>query len=400
MEKLYPLFKIAALIAKEKIEGLSTSEKEIVQRWISENENNSSLYKKLQDGEILATDLHELKKFDSNKAFIKIDERITKETRRFKIIRMIPDYMKYAAVVVLLIIGSYFIINKVVQDKPSPYVQNNILPGKQRAILITAGNQQIVLGNPDKKQIIKEGSANIVNSGSVLSYHKNDSVDHAQGTISYNTLITPRGGEYTLVLSDGTMVMLNADSKLIYPVVFDSNVREVKLEGEAFFKVAISAKVPFIVKANDINVTVYGTVFNVAAYNNENQVQTTLVEGSVGVHINSDITKSETKITPGQQLTFNKNTGKTETREVNTELFTAWTKGKFVFENEPVENILKAMSRWYNFDVVFEKDNLKKQRFTLTLDKYADVSKILDMMSSSSALKFSANGNKISVSAK
>ncbi|HEY4787252.1 MAG TPA: FecR family protein [Bacteroidales bacterium] len=398
MEKLFPLFKIAELIAKEKAEGLSVSEKETLETWIAESESNQSLYKKLQNGKILVNKLTELQKFDPEKAFLKVEQNITSTGNPAQPLRKMSGYWRYAAAAALLIGLSYAVIRIHNRPPKAQTAQTNFLPGKQKAILIT-GNQRILLGNSDKKQIIKDHLADIVDTGSTLSYTKNDSVEKTMSHISNNTLITPRGGEYTVILSDGTSVMLNADSKLIYPIVFEGKVREVTLEGEAFFKVTKSAKVPFVVKTNKLNITVYGTEFNVAAYRDENTIQATLVEGSIGVHINNKVS-SEIKIKPGQQFAYSKSTGNTKTKEVNTEQFIAWTKGKFMFENEPIENILKAMSRWYNFEFVFDEEAIKKQRFTLTLNRYDQVSKILDLMAASSAIKFSTEGNKIRISTK
>ena len=217
--------------------------------------------------------------------------------------------------------------------------------------------------------------------------------------VAYNTLITPRGGEYKLILSDGTEVLLNSGSKLRYPVVFNGNSREVELEGEAFFKVAKMHKT-FIVKADKINVTVYGTVFDVFAYENEDKVRTTLVEGSIGVSVNGNNVNKGVKIKPGQQFSYDKADGSNETNEVDVERYIAWTKGMFVFEDEPIGNILKVMSRWYDFDYEFKDEVLKNQRFTISLGRYSDASRILELISASSNLKFQMQEKKIIVDMK
>jgi hypothetical protein len=397
MENFYPLFKIAELIAKEKCGSLSESESSILHHWLAENDNNKVFYNKLQNGEKLIKDLEDLKKFDAPKAFQKVERKISKERVLSNTLRFIPNYMKYAAAIAIFAVCTYFIIHQFNGPKTSYYTQSTILPGKQKAILITANNREIMLESSSKKQIIDDGLATVIQSGSTLSYSTNDSANKSKAVITYNTLIIPRGAEYTLILSDGTEVMLNSDSKLKYPVVFNRNIREVELEGEAFFKVKKSQKQPFIVKADALNVKVYGTVFNVSAYSNEGLAQTTLIEGSVGVSINNSKAPSELKITPGQQYTYDKGNGSIQTKEVNTERYIAWTKGMFVFENEPIENILKVMSRWYNFDYEFKDENLKRQRFTLSLGRYDKVSKIFDMISISSNVKFSAKGNSITV---
>jgi transmembrane sensor len=396
MKEDYPLFKIAALIAKEKSGSLASSEKEILHQWLLENDHNKTLYDKLRDGETLINDLTELKSIDTKKAYSKIEGIIKQKGKPVKTYRFIPAYSKYAAAIVALAVCSFFIIHHFSESKTNNISQHIFFPGKTKAILITANSREIVLDSSINKQTIKDAQADIAYYGSTLSYNKSAATNN-EVTISYNTLITPRGSEYTVILSDGTEVTLNAGSKLKYPVVFTGSIREVELEGEAFFKVKKSLTSPFIVKANEVNVKVYGTIFNVSAYNNESLVKTTLIEGSVGVSIRSSKTISELKIKPGQQFTYNKVNENSITEEVDTDRYVAWTKGMFMFENEPIENILKVMSRWYNFDFEFKDDNLRKQRFTLNLGRYYNANKIFDMISISSKVKFAAKGNLITV---
>jgi transmembrane sensor len=396
MEKPERVFEIARLIAKEKTDKLSGSEMYLLQNWLAENDRNRGIYKKLQNGELLAKELNELEKFDKQKAFKKVQLVISTERKQQKTFIAVPSFIKYAAAVVVLVVCSYLIITIPKKHEVVNYTQNTILPGRQKAALITTNNQEVVLNNSDKVQIIKDQLTDIILSGSTLSYSRNPVAD-VKNVIGFNTLITPRGGGFTLILSDSTEVILNSGSKLKYPVVFNDNNREVVLEGEAFFKVTKRLKAPFIVKTNDVNVTVYGTVFNVSAYIDESFIQTTLVEGKVGVSLNNILSESEIKLMPGQQLTYNRGTGGTETTDVNAGQFTAWTNDKFVFENEPIENILNVMSRWYNFNFEFKDESLKKQRFTLNLSRFDDVNKILEMISISSDMKFSIKGDSVLV---
>jgi transmembrane sensor len=396
MEKLDRIFEIARLIAKEKTDRLSDSENKLLQNWLEESDRNNEKYQKLQNGEKLINELNELKKFDEQKAFKKIEQIISTERKQLKVFRFVPDIIKYAAAVAVLFVCSYLIVKISKKQEVVQYTQNTILPGKQKAILITTYNQEIILTNSDKVQIIKDQLADIILSGSTLSYYNNQNPDVRKVT-GYNTLITPRGGEFTLILSDSTEVSLNSGSKLKYPVVFNDSSRQVELEGEAFFKVTKSLKTPFIAKTNEVNVTVYGTVFNVSAYTDESFIQATLVEGKVGVTLNNVKSGSEINLMPGQQLTYDRGTGSAETTDVNTGQFTAWTNGKFVFENEPIGNILNVMSRWYNFNFEFKDESLKKQRFTLNLSRYDDVNKILEMISISSGIKFSIKGDSVLV---
>jgi transmembrane sensor len=397
MEELDIIFEIARLIAKEKTDRLSDSENRLLQNWLGKSDINNETYKKLQDGKKLINELNELEKFDEQKAFKKVEQIIHTKRKQLKPSGFLPAFWKYAAAVAILIASSYIIITKTNKHEISHYTQNTILPGKQKAILITSDNQIIELNSSSEVQIIKDRSADIILSDSTLSYYTDKPVVDSKNAMEYNTLITPRGGVFTVVLSDSTSVILNSGSKLKYPVVFNDSGRDVELEGEAFFQVKKSRKTPFIVKTNDINVTVYGTVFNVSAYTEENYIQTTLVEGKVGVSLNNILPGSEIELSPGQQLTYDKGTGSTQTTDVNTRQLIAWTEGKFVFENEPVESILSDMSRWYNFNFEFKDGGLKKQRFTLNLSRNSDIKNILEMISISSDLKFLIKGDSIIV---
>ncbi len=395
MEKFYHLFDIAALIAKERRGYLTEEESKTLQQWLAESDSNKVLYDKFKDKTFVSDNIEELKKFNAQQAYTKVVTKITSLDKAKTRYLGIPNYAKYAAAVVLLIASAYFVVSIFHRPAAIEIAQSMIEPGRQKAILITSGNEEIALDGAANKQIVTNDQAQIVQNGSTLSYGQSASGANLPAEVAYNTLIIPRGGEYSLILSDGTEVKLNAGSKLKYPVAFTGNTREVILEGEAFFKVAKSGTIPFIVTTKEVHITVYGTMFNVSTYTGESSVQTTLVEGSVGVSVKKS--GADARLKPGEQFAMDKNTGETETRKVNTDQYIAWTKGLFVFENEPIENILREMSRWYDFDFEFANDNLREQRFTLSLRRQDDVSKILDMISSSSGIRFSEKGKQITV---
>lgn len=394
MEKLYPLFEIASIIAKEKIGSITEAEQQQLQKWLRQNSTNKHLYEKLKADKLLINDWKQLEKFDSTKAFKKIEKKIQDE-KKTRV--LLPNYLKYAAAIAIVIIGSYFTFHYFKNQNHLVTPEYAIAPGTQKAILVTAQQQQIELDNTTGERFIKGEEVQILQSGSKLDYHSDSKASANLTEVSYNTLITPKGSEYSVVLSDGTEVMLNACSKLKYPVVFNTEARMVELEGEALFKVRKSLKTPFIVKTSNVNIKVYGTVFNVSAYSNDNKVQTTLAEGSVGIAY-PDIHKAEElKLNPGQQNTFDKSTGNIETKEVDAASFMAWSRGLFVFENEPIENILRVLSRWYAFDYEFKDVSLKQQRFTISISRYSNASGIFDMIAASSHLRFSMKDNVIRV---
>lgn len=399
MENIHPLFKIAELIAKEKIGELTDTERELLNVWLAGSENHKIFYERLRNGKVLVNDLLALQKFDSSKAFETVEEAINAQKKPGRFTGIFRVYSRYAALAAVLVGLSLLTLIIYKQSDKDKITQTILIPGSQKAILIS-GNQQIVLNNSMQKQIIKNDLARVENAGSTLSYSLKDSLQNKLTAITYNTLITPVGGEYTVVLSDGTSVKLNAASRLEFPVVFGNKAREVRLQGEAYFNVAKSAHVPFIVKITNLDIKVYGTTFDVLAYADENAAQTTLLEGSVGIKLNNIEGQAETKIVPGEQFVFHRGTESTEIKQVNTDQYVAWTKGKFVFENESIVNILKVLARWYNFEFTITGEQIKKQRFSLTLNRYDNASRILNLISASSSLKFEIHENKITVSAK
>jgi ferric-dicitrate binding protein FerR (iron transport regulator) len=209
----------------------------------------------------------------------------------------------------------------------------------------------------------------------------------------FNTINIPRGGEFNLVLSDGTRVFLNAMSSFKYPVSFTGNNREVELSGEAYFEVKKDPKKPFIVKTSAINIQVLGTSFNLNAYENTNEIVTTLVEGSVKLisHINNESRSLE----PEEQATFHTDNGQTEIEQVDVNLYTAWKDGNFIFHDARLEDIMTTLTRWYTADVLYSDESIKELRFSGNLDRYGDINQILDIIETTKKIKIEINQNTI-----
>ncbi|MGY0036944.1 FecR family protein [Pedobacter sp. NJ-S-72] len=207
---------------------------------------------------------------------------------------------------------------------------------------------------------------------------------------------TPKGGQYQLVLPDGTKVWLNAASSLRYPVAFQGNERKVELTGEAYFEVAKDKTRPFEVYSNNQVVQVLGTHFNINAYSNEPFVSTTLLEGSVKV--TNSLTNAQKIIRPGQQSLISKDgQAGIEVKNMDLDEAVAWKNGYFMFNEEELESILKKVSRWYNVDVQYEQEELKHQLFSGTLSKYSNVSQVLKKLEMLQSIHFKIEGRKIIV---
>jgi hypothetical protein len=390
MEDIELLFKISKLIAREKAGVISDEEKWFLNNWISRSEKNRKIYESILNSTETGNE-----SYDSGKAFKKVLKTLRNEGKTGYIFYL-PSIYKYAAAAIFIgLMASYFIFFSNDNEGSLQYAARNIKPGTNKAILITK-DKKIELGSTKNKSVYLIDNATVTDTNSVLAYKSEASIIEEK-----NTLETPKGGEYTLILSDGSKVIMNSASKLEFPVVFNKKTREVTLSGEAYFEVTKST-VPFIIHIGNTFVTVYGTSFNISAYEDDNLLQTTLVEGKVGFSVMQGKEPLEYKINPGQQTSFNKQLNNVDTKNVDTEIYTSWIKGVFRFENESIEKILKRLSRWYNIEIEYADVNIKNENFTgdLNLKRYDNISKILEMISLASDIEFKINNHKLIVNYK
>ena len=304
------------------------------------------------------------------------------------------SWMKVAATVILFLAGAsywYFNTNKqdiaklnvaTVSEKPA-----EILPGGNHAVLTMADGTKIILDTVDNGKIQK-GNLKINKQNGLLVFASTPGV---VGKVSYNTLSTPRGGKYKVILADGSEVWLNASSSLRFPTAFPGNQREVELTGEAYFEVAKDKTKPFHVKVGDMQINVLGTHFNVNAYEDENSVKTSLLEGSV------KITKGNMSglLKPGQQGILSKNKQNVEIKEVDLEEVVAWKNGLFQFEGADITTIMNQIGRWYDVDIVYS-GKVPIRRFEGKISRDAQLSDVLRILELSN-VKFKMEGKKIIV---
>ena len=184
------------------------------------------------------------------------------------------------------------------------------------------------------------------------------------------------GMECHITLSDGTKVHLNAESQLIYPVCFSNEQRIVQIKGEAYFDVAPDSEHPFIVQTPYTSIQVTGTTFNVRAYPDENIESTTLINGSIKIKSKNE----DFELTPNQHFIFDKNSKRNTVTNVNTELYTSWESGSFIFKNIPLESVMSYLSKWYGFKYTFEDDAVKQVKIGAYLNRYANMNPIIDMI--------------------
>lgn len=203
----------------------------------------------------------------------------------------------------------------------------------------------------------------------------------------------PLGLKSSLILSDGTKVTLNAGTTLSYPTAFVSDQRIVKVSGEAFFEVARDEKHPFIVKAENVNIRVLGTRFNVKAYEEENKIEVTLTEGRVGVGL--DDQADQISIQAGQQVLFDKGKGLFSKRQVNLDYYTGWREGKFYFNNHPLQKIAKQLERAFNVNIKISSDDLKEIAFTGDFVRGENLEQILRVMTANRCFCYKIDGDHV-----
>jgi len=212
------------------------------------------------------------------------------------------------------------------------------------------------------------------------------------------TISVPKGNKSEVILSDGSKIWLNNNSKLVYPKKFNAKERRIELIGEAYFEIEKNEKVPFIVQTSDINIKVLGTKFNVSAYANDKFIETTLISGKVMVQSN-DNPEIETVLKPGESLTFDKVNNQSAVNDVDTEFYTYWMKGEFVFKDERFETLAKRIERIYNVEITFEDETLKDKTYTGDFKVDDNIYTILEIFKRSTTvpIDYTTDRNKITI---
>ena len=299
-----------------------------------------------------------------------------------------------AAILILLTAGIYYYQNSpepVIVKTETPRFRNDVAPGNNKAILTLDDGSKIDLDDAKTGILASESNIDIKKTG-------DGQLEYTAGaqnvkTVKYNILSTPMGGEYQLVLPDGSKVWLNSGSTLRFPTAFIGSERIVELKGEAYFDIAKNPKMPFLVRTNNaMDIKVLGTQFNVMAYDDEKNINTTLVEGSVEVLKGSE----KTNLKPGQEAILNRGSGNIKVAQADLEQAIAWKNGYFIFYNENIESIMRKVSRWYNVDIVYH-GNLNNKDFVGTISRNKNVSELLKMLELTGAIHFSIDGRRITV---
>lgn len=311
-----------------------------------------------------------------------------KRKHRRRVIRLC-----YAAIAVLaLFVGTGLLLKLKPSSVNSSELKTStlIVPGCSKAFITLASGEKIELGRIKQTLQEQDGTWLTFDSAGIQYKGRNEN-----GQMIYNTLTVPLGGEYRLILSDGSRVWMNAGSVLKYPIHFTGQQREVFLEGEGYFEVEKDEAHPFLVHTSRGIVRVVGTSFNVRDYPDENKVVTTLVHG--GVVYRSEIRHAkEISLQPGYQVEDGADSGLTY-RPVDVEMYTGWKDGKYIFEDTTLEEIMQVLSRWYDIEVFYKRDQIKNLHFTGDLERYHTINDFLEFLEIGGNIHFTVKGKTVIV---
>ena len=270
-------------------------------------------------------------------------------------------------------------------------IKNDVMPGGQKALLTLSDGSQIVLDSASNGLLSQQGGTKVIKLANGQLEYAATTGGGAESV--YNTMSTPAGGQYQLTLPDGSKVWLNASSSIHYPTAFTQNERRVTITGEAYFEIAKNAQKPFIVKMyNGSEVNVLGTHFNIKAYSDEEQIKTTLLEGSINVSQGA----KNNLLKPGNQAQIDKSGKINIVMDVNTEEAVAWKNGNFQFSSADVTAVLKQAARWYDIDVVYAGTTSSENKFTGKIPMSVNLSRLLKWLEYSD-VHFKLEGKKLTV---
>jgi len=371
-------------------------------------EQESALLKKYSDGQCSPEEIQwietayanwnmdnhtPLSESDLQKAEAMMKESIMKKTRPPLKRRVLWPRIAAAAALILCLGTGWYIYReyKAESSLEEQAVKNHIKPGKNSAMLTLANGVVIALTGAANGQLVKESGLEINKTADGQLVYK---VLDAKGISSrqYNSIKTPKGGQYQVTLPDGTNVWLNAASKLSYPVSFASHQnRTVELSGEAYFEVAKDKAHPFIVKNGEQQIRVLGTHFNVNGYADEGEIKTTLLEGSVEI----SAARMRRILKPGQESVLKDQ--QINVVPANVEAVMAWKNSMFVFDHDRLESIMLKVGRWYDVEIEYEDPQLKQETFSGGISRFEQVSDVLKKLSFTHAVKFKIEGRRIFV---
>ena len=374
----------------------NTKEKEKLDEFFEENSNSIEASKSIENVSKL-----------EDKIFNYIQFGIKEQVKKESTLNRMP-YLQVAASILVIFLFSttiYFYRSSIASKSQLPIVQGvakieDKQPAKNIAILTLGNNSQIVLDEATNGEIAQESGVSILKTdkGELIYKIRNSNNLSNNDLNKYNTISTPMGGKFKVILPDGSLVVLNAASTLKYPLHFDEKLRKVSFTGEAYFEIAKlvdkqKKRIPFYVYSNNQIVEVLGTHFNINSYDNEEYSKTTLLEGSVKI-INEKSTATAKILKPGQQAVIKRGDVQTKILIADEAQALAWKDGYFLFKNTNIKDVVNELERWYNVDIQYD-DAMEFENITGYISRNVKISSVLKMLQLSGIVNYEISGSKI-----
>ncbi|MBB4026551.1 MULTISPECIES: FecR family protein [Butyricimonas] len=373
---------IETLILKYLQGKLAEEEKRQLDEWLKDD-RNKKLFSRLVNKQRILVKMERLDEYDWEKSW-KVMEKKLHERKKFS--------WKYwgmvASLLGIVLLGTWVFMEK--NEKKSPVVvMRGVEPGGVFAELVLPDGKIVELNKDSNNLFLGESGKVLRNENGVL-FLTQDSVQLQK--VGYSEIRTPRGGEYQVVLPDNSIVWLNADSKLRFPLTFSGKERRVFASGELYFQVAKDSLSPFRIEVEGLyEVEVLGTEFNVRAYSDLPSA-TTLVDGRVLIRDKG----TKVVLKPGEQAVKGKH-GEVVVREVDVAPYIAWKQGYFLFEDERLEDILNELARWYDVNIFFENSSVREERFSVDMPRHESFEEVLRLIEQTRSIQIEIEGNNVFV---
>lgn len=402
MEQEEKYYRIAELISRFIGGNLSPAEQEELYAWMKEDDLNYKLLRKIAGDGYVQNRLERWREDPDDAEWERLMSRLRLSGRKRGRVRFLK-YAKYAAVfIVVVMIACFASIHRLSRKPPALQLLRKDFAERVDGSKVHAGRQfaRLVLSNGHTIALKDSSRLSLVDKGRSLQDSAGLPAEKNGNRSGYDYIITPKGGEYRIVLEDGTKVWLNAATTLKFPAHFSGNTREVYLTGEAYFEVKHDPGHPFIVHTEDMSIKALGTKFNVQAYPEEAVHQSALIEGLVAVTSAYNGLPGGTAILhPGDGLVTDREGAEATIGSIDPEEVLSWKNGLFVFDNEPIGSIMHKLSRWYNVEVAYE--NIGENSFHLTgrIEKYENIKGVLKLLEMTGKVRFVLRGNHLMVAA-
>ncbi|AZS31156.1 FecR family protein [Butyricimonas faecalis] len=378
------LYDIAAIILAYLRDEVDEEGQRKLKVWLEESDSHKTLFARIQDEKMQYEDIQKILSYDAGGAWQVVQQKAARRRRK----RLTRVYRVAVSVVIIFGVAIAFLLREEATTVVPVVKVEEITPGRSMAKLTVASGDVYHLDSLHQVDLITSLAEN--NGKEVVFIDRQ--LEEGEREIKYNKVEIPRGGEYQIVLGDGTRVYLNAQTELRFPESFaSSEQRLVYLSGEAYFEVTKNPSKPFVVQCKDYAVKVLGTSFNVNSYEGDETSKTTLATGKVEI----DMDGKQTILNPGQQAII-KN-GEVNVKEVDVEVYTTWMFDNFRFQSESIQEIMTKLSRWYAIDVFYMNESVRNYHFTGYLPRYAKIADVLELLSLTTNIKFDVEGKTVIV---